>query len=331
MSQRRWAVAVTGLLSLGLIVWVVASRSRTPTGPPEITIVSPSGVSVTPFYYALEHQLFEHAGLNVRPLIRPGAKETIQIFSSGGAEVMLAGPGPMGLLIARGVPARVLGFFAYGHVALVVFDPLIKTVQDLKGKRVGISGTGSGSEVIARIVLLELGFDLHKDAQVRPMTAAEMVKAGSQKEIDAAVTWPPFAQGMTLEIPNARLLLDLNAQWQQQFKTELPAVWHGLLVKDQLLKDDPASVKKIEAILRESVAKVRSDPEEQVRLLVKYERIEESWARAAVNSKMVIFSEHPLTLTADDRQDAMRIWDYMYKFGYLDQPATPETMFWEWK
>ena len=119
--------------------------------------------------------------------------------------------------------------------------------------------------------------------------------------------------------------------WLISSRLKLPAVWHGLLVKDSLLKADPQSVRKIEEVLRQAVAKVRADPEEQVQLLIKYERLPEAWVRAAVASQMNVFSEQPLTLTEGDKQDAMRIWDYMYTFGYMTEKVTAEQMFWEWK
>ena len=300
-------------------------------GTTEVTIVTPSGVSVTPFYYALDHGLFERAGLKVTPIIRTAGKEVIQIFTSGGADVSFTGPGPMGVTIGQGVAAKVTGFFAYGSVAIVTFDPAIKEVKDLKGKRIAISGPGSASEVIGRIVLFEMGLDPHKDAQVRPLNAPEMVTAGRLGQVDAAITWPPYAQVMTVEIPKARLFMDVNEEWKRIFKTPVPAVWHGLLVKEKFLKEQPEATRKIQQVLSEAVQRVQGDDAEQVRLLMKYERMKEEWAKPAVASKMVVFNPNAMVLSAAEKESALRIWDYMHRWGYMKEKATAEKMFWEWR
>lgn len=314
-----------------LVALVCVAVPFEPAHAKEITIVAPSGVSVTPFYYAVDHKLFEKAGLAVKPIIVTVGKEVIRIFTAGDADIAFTGPGPMGVTIGRGVPAKVLAFFAYGSVAVVTFDPAIKEVKDLKGKRVAISGPGSASEVIGRIVLYELGLDPHKDAQVRPMTGPEMLKAGKLGELDAAITWPPNAQAMVMENPKARILVDVNAEWKRIFNTPVPAVWHGLLVKDKFLLEQPAAVKKIQQVLADAVRKVQHDEDEQVRLLVKYERMREEWARPAVKSGMVVFNPNPTVLTPAERESMMKIMDYMYRFGYMKEKLTPERLFFEWK
>lgn len=323
----------SGLVTAGMAVSFLLACVAAPAGAGtiEVTIVSPSGVSVTPFYYALDHGLFEKIGLKVTPIIRTAGKEIIQIFTAGGADVSFTGPGPMGVTIGQGVPARVTGFFAYGSVAIVTFDPAIKEVKDLKGKRIAISGPGSASEVIGRIVLFEMGLDPHKDAQVRPLTAPEMVTAGRLGQVDAAISWPPYAQVMTVEIPKARLFMDVNEEWKRIFKTPLPAVWHGLLVKEKFLKEHPEATRKIQEILAESVRRIQGDDAEQVRLLVKYERMKEEWAKPAVASKMVVFNPNATVLSAAEKESALKIWDYMHRWGYMKEKATAEKMFWEWR
>lgn len=319
------------LLAIALFALGATLAGPGRAGATEVSIVTPSGVSVTPYYYAIDHRMFEQAGLKVNSIIRTAGKEVIQIFTAGDVPVSFTGPGPMGVTIGRGVPAKVLAFFAYGMVAVVSFDPEVKEVKDLKGKRIAISGPGSASEVIGRIVLSEMGLDPHTDSQVRPLTGPEMITAARLGEVDAAITWPPNAQVMVSEIPKARILVDVNREWMRLFKTNVPPVFHGLLVKEKFLKEQPEATKTILHVLGEAVKRVQSDEAEQVRLLVKYERIKEPYAQAAVRSGMVVFNPNPTVLTPAEKESAMRIWDYMYRWGYMKVKPTPEQMFWEAK
>lgn len=61
----------------------------------------------------------------------------------------------------------------------------IKTVQDLKGKRVSTASPGSGSEVIALRILEAVGLDPNKDIRRERLSVAESTGAIKDRKIDA--------------------------------------------------------------------------------------------------------------------------------------------------
>ena len=67
-------------------------------------------------------------------------------------------------------------------VTLVAADDAnIKTVKDLKGKRVIIGAPGSGTQVAARLVLANAGIDIDKDIiaeKIKPAAAADKIQDG---------------------------------------------------------------------------------------------------------------------------------------------------------
>lgn len=83
-------------------------------------------------------------------------------------------------------PLRALAvlYFAYNH--LVVFDESpIKTVADLKGRRVSTSSPGTGSEIVALRTLEAAGLDPDKDIIRERLGAAESASAMKDRKIDA--------------------------------------------------------------------------------------------------------------------------------------------------
>ena len=71
---------------------------------------------------------------------------------------------------------------------LVPKGSAIKTVADLKGKRVSTGAVGSGTEVTAKTLLRLAGLDPDKDVRCEPLGLSDTASAMADKHIDAALT-----------------------------------------------------------------------------------------------------------------------------------------------
>ena len=65
----------------------------------------------------------------------------------------------------RGIPVRVVACFTPGLTTAIIARPEIKTVQDLKGKTIGLNSIGGGLESTVRIMLKHYGLDPDKDVK----------------------------------------------------------------------------------------------------------------------------------------------------------------------
>lgn len=96
----------------------------------------------------------------------------------------LKGEGQFKALGPTPLKALAVLYFAYNH--LVVFDESpIKTVADLKGKRVSTSSPGTGSEIVALRTLEAAGLDPDKDIIRERLGAQESANAMKDRKIDA--------------------------------------------------------------------------------------------------------------------------------------------------
>lgn len=64
-------------------------------------------------------------------------------------------------------------------------DSDIKTIQDLKGKKVSIDVPGSGCSTMAKAMLTEAGFDLEEDLKIANLSQSESVQALKDGNVDA--------------------------------------------------------------------------------------------------------------------------------------------------
>jgi NitT/TauT family transport system substrate-binding protein len=65
----------------------------------------------------------------------------------------------------RGIPVRVVACFTPGLTTAIIARPEIKTVQDLKGKIIGLNSIGGGLESTVRLMLKHYGLDPDKDVK----------------------------------------------------------------------------------------------------------------------------------------------------------------------
>lgn len=136
----------------------------------------------------------------------PGMKANAQSTGGTAQNLALLGKGEAEVIFADG-----LYFFAYegkgafdgkpmkelrGLVPLYA-EPIhflvakgsnIKTIQDLKGKRVSVGAVGSGTEVTVRTLLKVAGIDPDKDIRPENLGLSDTAGAFADKNIDAALT-----------------------------------------------------------------------------------------------------------------------------------------------
>jgi uncharacterized protein len=84
------------------------------------------------------------------------------------------------------VPVRALAVLYSNYTHIVASDDSgIKTVADLKGKRVSVGAPGSGTEIIANRILEAVGIDPEKDFQRQRLSPADSAGAMKDKKLDA--------------------------------------------------------------------------------------------------------------------------------------------------
>src|SRR5262249_51840871 len=63
----------------------------------------------------------------------------------------------------RGVPVKVVACYVPGPTAVLIARPEFKSVQDLRGKTIGINSFGSNLEIIGRNIFNHFGLDPDKE------------------------------------------------------------------------------------------------------------------------------------------------------------------------
>jgi len=167
-----------------------------PAAAQKLETLNASYASITgsriPLWIAQDAGLFEKYGLNVNLVVIAAGTAAIGALASGDVEI-LGAPGSTTMVsAARGLPLAIIGTFGPSAWKLAA-HPSITSVQELRGKTVGVSRPGTTIEFATRRALVKLGFTPGKDVQILATGLAESNKrimVMLQGKIDATLVSP---------------------------------------------------------------------------------------------------------------------------------------------
>ncbi|MFD0317999.1 aliphatic sulfonate ABC transporter substrate-binding protein [Streptomyces flavalbus] len=253
----------------------------------------------------------EYATFNAGP-------SEIEALNSGSVDIGWIGPSPAvnGYVKAGGKNLRIVSGSASGGVKLVVDPEKIRSLKDVKGKRIATPQLGNTQDVAFLNWIAEQGWKVdaesgkgdvsvvRSDNKVTP----DLYRSGS---VDGA--WVPEPTASKLVAEGAKVLLDEAGLWPDK-----RFVITNVIVSQSFLKEHP---KAVEAVLRASVKTNRwivAHPEEakaaanaqlarDTGKALPAEVLDPAW-------KSIAFLDDPLAATLDAQAD------HAVKAGLLEQP-----------
>ncbi len=143
-----------------------------------------------------------------------GAPEN-QALAAGELQIASAGMGPAIVAAAR-LPAKLLAISILEQTAILVpIDSPIKSVAELKGKRVAFPGKGSQQYPLLVKALADVGLDL-SDIELFKTKGSDVPTLLANKSVDAGITWDPhvsnaLAAGHSKVLIKAEKILPIKA------------------------------------------------------------------------------------------------------------------------
>ncbi len=156
-----------------------------------MVFVSLAWNSEIPFRAALARGFFKQQGLQVEPILIRGGPAAIAALVSG--EVDFASIGGAQAIYrgkARGLDLSIIGCISHTTNYILLGNKQTRTVEDLKGKPIGITGAGTYSEFAVKAFLRKNNINPDKDVVLRAIGGTVLRAAAIEKGIIAAA---PFS------------------------------------------------------------------------------------------------------------------------------------------
>lgn len=122
--------------------------------------------------------------------------------------------------------------------------PVIRRVEDLRGRRVGISVLGSGTHIIANAIFASAGLPAGSIQFASIGYRGSLIQAVHAGKVDAVITTDPLAIQLLVD-SNCSLLLDLVTPDESQSVFHGGYQFTGLLARSDTIVQDPELVQKM--------------------------------------------------------------------------------------
>lgn len=218
-------------------------------------------------YIALKTGLFAKQGLDIKWQSFATSSDRMSAVMAGNVD--LAGTGVVSSLALMAAGARQFQVIAtpnnFGRAEGVLVRDNVKTISDLKGKKIGVT-YASSAHVLLLDVLRTAGMNPDRDVAIINLPATNLLSAYQGGQIDAAVAWTP-AFDRIKAVPGTHVLLDDTAfsLYKQYAITPGPDV---LLTHAKLGKENPDAVRKFLQAVFQANAMLTNQPEEAAGVLL---------------------------------------------------------------
>jgi NitT/TauT family transport system substrate-binding protein len=222
--------------------------------------------SYAAIWMAGEAGLFRKNGLNAEVLYLESALVRTALISG---EIVMGGMSGTTMAAPRlqGADTIIVASFANALQYRLVVRPEIKTVADLKGKRVGVANFGLGAHRGAQVMLAKLGLNPDTDVTMLQIggdpTRLSALLSGS---IDASVFNPPLYQ-RAVEA-GMRVLANIEDM-------NFPVQGSALVTTERFIKKNPDVARAAVKSIIESIHLMKTNPEITKRAIRKYMRFKD--------------------------------------------------------
>ena len=267
LAQRRSRAAWLALL-LSLAVPCHAQEKK--LEPLTISYASVSG-NRAPLWIAKDLGIFEKHGLDVSLIYVTSGVVSVNALVSGTVQVIAASGSSAVGAAARGAPVVIiasLGPTAYKLIA----QPQITSIQELKGKVIGLSRAGAGSDYGLRRLLPKLGLQPGKDVYLIPTGLSESDRRlliMLQGKIDATIGTADNLLQLELRGQKVAVLADF-------LDAGVYTTGSDISTSRQLLKERRRELKAFVMALTEGISIGRNNKEQAFRVYRKYMKIDDS-------------------------------------------------------
>lgn len=157
-----------------------------------VVFVSLSWNSELPFRVALAKGYFKEQGITIEPIFIRGGPAAIAALASGEVDFGSIGGAQAAIRSrSRGLDVSIIGSISNKVNYSIVGNKETKSIEDLRGKIVGVTGAGAFSDFAVRIFLKKANIDPDRDVTLRAIGGTTLRVAALERGLIAAAPFSP--------------------------------------------------------------------------------------------------------------------------------------------
>jgi len=257
----KHALSAVGLVLLLSAQSLAAERIR-------IGYSSISG-SYLGLWVARDAGLFAREGLDDQMILIPSGSQLAQVVIAGEVDIAaLNGSSAMAAAL-QGADLKIVGNTTNRLIFSIYVRPEIKSIDALKGKKIGVTRYGSATDISARYALRKHNLDPQKDVNILQMGAMSSIMGGLQGgSIDAGLVSPPTL--FAVEKLGFRELVNVTDM-------DIAFPNPSLVVQGDIMKKKPELVDRFMRAYARAIQRARTDKELTFKSIAKYTKLADSF------------------------------------------------------
>jgi len=259
-NRRRLLASLSSAFAAGLLGGSKARAEETPLETTRIRLYDWTSVCVAPQFVAEE--LLKSEGFTDVQYVKDEPTGTLPnpLLASGGIDINTQFSAPSILRVEAGDPVVFLGGMHVGCFELFGTEQ-VRTLRDLKGKRVAIPALGSPSHVFLSSMAAYVGLDPSRDINFVMYPAAQSIQLLGNGKIDALLNFPPIPQELRAKkIGHAILNSSVDRPWSQYFCCMISG-------NREFVRKNPVATKRAMRALLKAVDVCVTAPERAARIV----------------------------------------------------------------
>ncbi len=281
LSRRSLISRLAVGAALPLAARLTPARANEPL---RVAKVVPFAWTFTPLDIGMQEGIFAKHGLDIEESASSGDAKLQQVLAAAGADIGI-GSGPGMAFSAKGAPVKAVAAM-YGSprnmAVMVGYDSPIKTIADLKGKKLGCTTVGSLTAWIGTRINEKEGWG--KDGiEVVPIGGMPPARAAIKThQIDGYIG--ALESGYKLEEEKEWRVITTAAPFVDHFIT------HVLFARNDLIDKHPDTVRAFLQGWFETIAFMKKNKEKSVEISAKVIDVSPAVAARAYDEQMPYFS-----------------------------------------
>ncbi len=211
--------------------------------------------------------LFLKEGLDDQIILIPSGSQLAQVTVAGEVDIAaLNGSSAMAAAL-QGADIKIIGNTVNKMIFSIYVRPEIKTAEDLKGKKLGVTRFGSSTDISARYALRKFNLQPEKDVTILQMGSMSSIMGGLQGgSIEAGTVSPPTLFAVEkLGFKELINITDMNLTFPNP----------SLVVQGGILRKKPEVINKFMRAYARGIHRARTDKELTIKSIARYSRVED--------------------------------------------------------
>lgn len=216
-------------------------------------------------WVARDAGLFTKEGFDDQIIFIPSGTSLTQVLVAGDVDIGSLGGGPVMAASLGGADVKVIGNTVNKMIFSLHTKPEVKSIEELRGKRIAVSRFGSAADIAARTALRKYNMDPNKDVILMQLsTMSNMFGALKSGAVEASMVSPP-TQFLSEKLGFKELvsITDMDLAYPNP----------SMAVPGELIRKKPDVIDRFLRAYVRGVHRARTDREGAIKSLAKYTAI----------------------------------------------------------